>query len=75
MVYAVKQIGNPVISAYLQTLLLVGSRREELAALRWADVDFQWSSITIHDKVEDFRVIPLAPYVAHLLSALPRRSE
>jgi integrase len=56
-------------------LLLVGSRREELAALRWADVDFQWSSITIHDKVEDFRVIPLAPYVAHLLSALPRRSE
>jgi len=72
---AVKQIGNPVISAYLQTLLLIGSRREELAALRWVDVDFQWNSITTHDKVEGFRIIPLTPYVAHLLSSLPRRSE
>lgn len=72
---AVKQIGNPIISAYLQTLLLIGSRREELAALRWDDVDFQWNSITIHDKVEGMRIIPLTPYVAHLLSALPRRNE
>jgi integrase len=72
---AVKQIGNPVISAYLQCLLLTGSRREELAALRWVDVDFQWNKLTIHDKVEDFRIIPLTPYVAHLLAALPRRSE
>jgi integrase len=59
----------------LQTLLLIGSRREELAALRWADVDFQWSSITIHDKVEGMRIVPLTPYVTHLLSALPRRNE
>ncbi|MDD5276447.1 MAG: integrase arm-type DNA-binding domain-containing protein [Methylovulum sp.] len=71
---AVKQIGNPVISAYLQCLLLTGSRREELAALRWVDVDFQWNKLTIHDKVEDFRIIPLTPYVAHLLAALPRRN-
>ena len=72
---AVKQIGNPVISAYLQTLLLVGARREELAKLRWVDVDFQWSKMTINDKVEDFRIIPLTPYVAALLNSLPRRSE
>jgi integrase len=72
---AVKQIGNPVISAYLQTLLLIGSRREELAQLRWADVDFQWNSLTIKDKVEGTRVIPLTPYVGHLLASLPRRSE
>ncbi|MGZ4957121.1 MAG: tyrosine-type recombinase/integrase [Methylobacter sp.] len=72
---AVKQIENPVISAYLQCLLLTGSRREELAALRWVDVDFQWNSIKIHDKVEDFRVIPLTPYVSHLLAGLPRRNE
>jgi len=31
---AVKQIQNPVISTYLQTLLLTGARREELAGLR-----------------------------------------
>ncbi|MEO8401057.1 MAG: tyrosine-type recombinase/integrase [Gammaproteobacteria bacterium] len=72
---AVKQIGNQIISAYLQTLLLIGSRREELAALRWEDIDFQWNSITIHDKVEGVRIIPLTPYVAHLLSALPRRNQ
>jgi integrase len=72
---AVKQIANPVISAYLQALLLLGSRREELATLCWSDVDFKWSAITIHDKVEGFRVIPLTPYVAHLLSALPRRNK
>jgi integrase len=72
---AVKQIGNPVISSYLQCLLLTGSRREELAALRWEDVDFKWNKLTIHDKVEDFRIIPLTPYVAHLLAALPRRNE
>jgi integrase len=72
---AVKQIANPVISAYLQTLLLIDSRREELASLRWQDIDFKWNSITIHDKVDDFRIIPLTPYVAHLLASLPRRSE
>ena len=71
---AVKQIGNPVISAYLQALLLTGARRNELAALRWADVDFQWNSLTIRDKVEGLRVIPLTPYVAQLLAALPRRN-
>jgi integrase len=71
----VRKIGNPVISAYLQTLLLTGPRRDELAGLRWEDVDFQWKSLTIKDKVEGQRVIPLTPYVASLLSALPRRKD
>jgi hypothetical protein len=31
---AVRSISNPVISAYLQVLLLVGARREELAGLK-----------------------------------------
>jgi len=72
---AVKQIGNPVISCYLQSLLLTGARPNELITLRWQDVDFQWNSMTIRDKVEGLRVIPLTPYVAHLLAALPRRNE
>lgn len=70
---AVKQIGNTVISAYLQALLLTGARRNELAALKWKDVDFQWNSLTLHDKVEGMRVIPLTPYVAQLLAGLPHR--
>lgn len=72
---AVRQIGNPVISYYLQALLLTGARREEMAALRWEDVDFQWRSLTIRDKVEGTRIIPLPPYLAQLLQALPRRNE
>ncbi len=72
---AVRKIGNPVIAAYLQALLLTGARREELASLRWADVDFQWRSMTIKDKVEGLRTIPLTPCVSHLLGALPRRNE
>ncbi len=70
----VRKIGNPVISAYLQCLLLTGARRNELAALRWADVDFKWKSLTIRDKIEGVRTIPLTPYVEHLISALPRRN-
>jgi integrase len=72
---AVHKIGNPVISAYLQALVLTGARREELAGLRWDDVDFQWRSICIKDKIEGMRTIPLTPFVSHLLTALPRRNE
>jgi hypothetical protein len=71
----VRQIGNPVVAAYLQALLLTGARREELAGLTWEDLDFQWKSMTIRDKVEGERVIPLTPYVASLLAALPRRNQ
>lgn len=56
-------------------MLLTGARPNELITLRWADVDFQWHSMTIHDKVEGLRVIPLTPYVADLIAALPRRNE
>jgi integrase len=72
---AVKHINNPVISAYLQTLLLTGARANELTGVRWVDVDFQWGSMTIKDKMQGLRVIPLPPYLAHLLTALPRRNE
>jgi integrase len=64
---AVRQIRNPVISAYLQILLLLGCRREELAPLKWRDIDFKWKSITIKDKVEGLRIVPLTPYVESLL--------
>lgn len=71
---AVCKVGNPIISAYLQCLLLTGARRNELAALRWVDVGFKWKSLTIRDKVEGERTIPLTPYVEYLISTLPRRN-
>lgn len=72
---AVRTLPNPVIAAYLQGLLLTGARREEMARLCWTDVDFQWLSITIRDKIEGERDIPLTPYFAALLKGLPRRNR
>jgi integrase len=72
---AVRQLPNPVISAYLQALLLTGARPGEILNMRWTDVDVQWRKLVIRDKVEGEREIPLTPYVAHLLTNLPRRSE
>jgi integrase len=74
---AVRSLSNPVQSAYLQGLLITGARREELAALKWTDVDFQWRSLRISDKVETVkgRVIPLTPYLASLLLELKRLND
>nr|WP_315236356.1 site-specific integrase [uncultured Limnohabitans sp.] len=72
---AVRQIGNPVVAAALQTMLLTGARPGEVLSLRWADVNTQWKGLTIRDKVEGERVIPLTPYVAQLLAVLPKRNR
>lgn len=68
----VEQLNNRTASAYLRALLLTGARREELAALTWVNVDFQWRKLTIADKVDSTRTIPLTPYMAQLLATLPR---
>ena len=72
---AVQLISNPVTAAYLQTLLLTGARPGEVLGLRWEDINSKWKGLTIRDKVEGERVIPLTPYVSHLVAALPRRNE
>jgi integrase len=66
------KLRSPVARAYLQALVLTGARREEMAALRWDDVDFRWRRIVLADKVGDRRVIPLTPYMTPLLGKLPR---
>lgn len=72
---AVQQIQNPVISAYLQVVLLTGARPGEVMTLQWQDINIQWKGITIRDKVEGERVIPLTPYVEYLIASLPRRND
>jgi integrase len=71
----IQLIQNPVIAAYLQVVLLTGARPGEVMTLQWQDINNQWRGITIRDKVEGERVIPLTPYVAHLLAGLPKRNE
>lgn len=72
---AVQQLPNPAVSAYLQILLLTGARPGEVQALEWTNVDFTWNALTISDKVEGERRIPLTPYVRSLLEALPQRNR
>jgi integrase len=72
---AVRAMPNRVVSAYLQILLLTGARRNELGSLRWEDVDFQWHSLIIRDKVEGERTIGMTPYVESLLRELQRMNE
>ncbi|MFJ4135218.1 tyrosine-type recombinase/integrase [Pseudomonas cyclaminis] len=78
---AAQGLSSPTISAYMQAMLLTGARPGELLALKWGDVNSQWKSITLRDKDESkggrdgTRTIPLTPYVQHLLTGLPRRSE
>ena len=78
---AVGQLQNPVVAAYLQTLLLTGARAGEVLGLRWEDVNTQWQGLTLRDKdnskggIEGTRQIPLTPFVWHLLASLPRRNE
>ena len=72
---AVGKIQNPVISAAIQVMLLTGARPGEVLAIKWDDINTKWKGLEIRDKVEGTREIPLTPYVWHLLSKLPRRSE
>ncbi|WP_454693231.1 tyrosine-type recombinase/integrase [Achromobacter aegrifaciens] len=74
---AVRGIPNFVQSTYLQGLLITGARREELAGLKWEDVDLRWRSITLDDKVEGTggRTIPLPPYLASLLVEQKKRDK
>jgi hypothetical protein len=72
---AVRNIGNPIIATYLQTLLMLGARPGEVLALRWEDINTTWNSIAIRDKVEGERMVPLTPYVSQLLAVLPRHKD
>lgn len=67
-----KKLGNRTLATYLDALLLTGARREEMAALKWVDVDFRSPRLTLADKVESTRTIPLTPYLAQQLATLPR---
>lgn len=64
----------PVPAAMLQCLLLLGCRHNEMARLRWENVDFTWGRLHLNDKNDTVsgRDVPLSAFIASLLSALPR---
>ncbi|MGO4332486.1 integrase arm-type DNA-binding domain-containing protein [Cupriavidus sp. M-11] len=44
---------SPVMSAFLQALLLTGARRNEMVLLKWSDVDFQWKTMRLPSSRSD----------------------
>jgi integrase len=70
---AVSMLPNQTASAYLRALLLTGARREEIARLKWDAVDFRWHKLTLADKVDETRTLPLTRYLAMMLARLPRQ--
>lgn len=72
---AIKNTKNLTISTYLQVLLLTGARRNELATMKWSDVDLTWKTAIIRDKVEGTRIIPITPYVGKLIEGLEKINE
>jgi integrase len=71
----VRGMRSATISAALQVMLLTGARPGEVLRLQWTDVNTKWKSLTIRDKVEGAREIPLTPYVERLLDGLPRAND
>lgn len=70
-------LGYP-LAGYIKTLLLTGQRRTEVAAMRWADIDFDASTWTItseNTKAGRAQVVPLSAPVLALLDAAPRICE
>src|SRR5690554_375525 len=73
---AVLDLPNPYISAYLLTTLMTGARRNEIATLKWCNVDLKWNTLHITDKIDDDgRMIPLTPFIKSLLIKLPKHNE
>ena len=63
---------NRQMSAYLIALLLTGARKEEMAAVKWIDINFKYSRMKIADKMHEDRVIPVGPFLLQLLKSLPK---
>lgn len=72
---AVQRLPNKAAAAYLMALVLTGARREEMAAIRWMDVDMQWNRLTLADKVATTRTIPLTPMLKRVIRSLPVRPD
>lgn len=72
---AVRNLSNASAAVFLQVLLLTGARPGEVLTLQWRDINEKWKGLTIKDKVEGERIIPLTPYVAQAINSLPRIND
>ena len=72
--HAALTLGQP-FSTFVRVLLLTAQRRDEVASMRWADVDLDsalWTLPREATKPDRVHEVPLAPAVVELLKAMPR---
>jgi integrase len=70
--------GGPWFGTYLRLLLLVGTRRQETALVRWSDLDFEagaWLIPAAVTKSGRPQKVALAPETVALLRAVPRTTS
>ena len=71
-----RALGEDQYSAIIKLLLLTGARRDEIASLRWSEIDLDRAVITLppaRTKNRREHLIPLAPAAVAILQAQPRR--
>jgi integrase len=70
--------GGDQYGAIVKLLMLTGARRDEIASLRWSEVDLDAATITLppaRTKNRREHIIPLSDQVLAILEAQPRRTE
>jgi integrase len=70
---AAMALPDRVVGVYLIGLLLTGCRRMELATLKWVNIN--GGLMTINDKVNETRIVPVGSVLSGLLGSLPRLNE
>lgn len=74
---AAQSMGYP-FGTFFQLALITGQRRDEVAAMRWADLDLDegvWTLPAEVTKAGRTHVVPLAPLAVSTLRALPRKAH
>lgn len=66
---------HPRMIAALRLLLLTGARKNEIARLRWAEVDLDGGVLRLADSKTGRRVVPLGAPALAVLAALPRETD
>jgi integrase len=72
------EAGEDQYGAIVKLLMLTGARRDEIASLRWSEVDLDAATITLppaRTKNRREHVIPLSNQALAILEAQPRRVE
>jgi integrase len=74
---AAEKIGGP-FGVLVQLLALTGQRRDEVAGLRWEELDFEgrlWTLPRGRVKTDQGHVVPLSAAAVTIISSIPRIAE